>query len=64
MKEFSVSNDTSAFEVPAVLDENGRLADHCARLAVTIMDTHGLVILTGLLSDDEADVGLELISQT
>ncbi|WP_430386509.1 hypothetical protein [Blastomonas fulva] len=64
MKEFSVSNDTSAFEVPAVLDENGRLADHCVRQAVTIMDTHGLVILTGLLSDDEADVGLELISQT
>jgi ectoine hydroxylase-related dioxygenase (phytanoyl-CoA dioxygenase family) len=29
-----------------------------------MIDTHGLVILTGLLSDAEADTGLELIRQT
>ena len=29
-----------------------------------MMDTHGLVVLTNLLSDDEADIGLELMRQT
>lgn len=64
MNELEVSNDTSAFEVPAVLDGTGKLTDHCVRHALTMMDTHGLVILTGLLSDDEANVGLELMRQT
>jgi ectoine hydroxylase-related dioxygenase (phytanoyl-CoA dioxygenase family) len=64
MNELKVSNDTSGFEVPAVLDEHGRLADDCVRQAVTMMDTHGLVILTNLLSDEEANVGLELMRQT
>lgn len=64
MNELKVSNDTSAFEVSAVLDENGKLTDDCVRQALTMMDTHGLVILTDLLSDEEADVGLELICQT
>jgi ectoine hydroxylase-related dioxygenase (phytanoyl-CoA dioxygenase family) len=64
MMELKVSNDTSAFEVPAVLDESGRLTDRCGRQAVTIMDTHGLVILTDLFSDDEAKAGLNLMRQT
>ncbi len=64
MNEFKVSSDTSLFEVPAVLDEKGRLAGDCVRQARTMMDTHGLVVLTNLLSDAEADLGLELISQT
>lgn len=64
MKELTVSSDTSAFEVPAVLDGQGRLSDDCVRQARTMMDRHGLVILTNLLSDEEADVGRELIRQT
>ena len=64
MSELSVSSDTSAFEVPVVLDERGRLADDCLRQALAVMDSHGLVILTGLLSDEEADVGLALMQQT
>ncbi len=64
MSELSVSSDTSAFEVLAVLDERGRLADDCLRQALTVMDSHGLVVLTGLLSDEEAAVGLALMQQT
>lgn len=64
MNELKVSNDTSVFEVPAVLDENGKLADHCVRQAVTMIDRHGLVVLTNLLSDEEANFGLELMRQT
>ncbi|WP_373488309.1 hypothetical protein [Blastomonas sp.] len=64
MKELEVSNDTSAFEVPAVLDEKGKLTDHCVRQALTMMDTHGLVILTNLLSAEEAHICLELMRQT
>ncbi len=64
MNELSVSNDTSAFEVAAVLGDDGLLADECVRQAVTKMDAHGLVVLTNLLSDEEADVGLELMRQT
>lgn len=64
MHEFEVSNDTLAFEVPAVLDETGKLTVDCVRRARAVMDTHGLVILTNLLSEEEADVGLELICRT
>jgi hypothetical protein len=64
MTELEVSSDTSLFEVPAVLDEHGRLADHCVRKALTMMDVHGLVVLTGLLSDAEADAGLALMRET
>lgn len=64
MNELKVSSDTSAFEVPAALDADGRLTEDCTRQARTMIDAHGLVVLTGLLSDEEADVGLELIRQT
>jgi hypothetical protein len=64
MTELQVSNDTSAFEVPAVLDERGKLTDDCVRQALTMMDTYGLVVVTNLLSDEEADFGLELMRQT
>lgn len=64
MNDLKVSSDTSAFEVHAVLDVSGRLTDHCVRQALTMMDTHGLVVLTGLLSDEEANIGLELMRQT
>ena len=64
MTKLEVSNDTSAFEVPAALDEQGKLTDHCIRQALTMMDTYGLVVLTNLLSDEEADLGLELMRQT
>lgn len=59
-----VSNDTSAFEVPVRLDANGKLAAPCVAEALKRMDTHGLVVLTGLLSDAEADIGRDLIRQT
>jgi ectoine hydroxylase-related dioxygenase (phytanoyl-CoA dioxygenase family) len=64
MNELKVSNDTSAFEVPAALDQHGRLTDHCVRHALAMMDTHGLVVLTDLLSDHEANVGMDLLRQT
>ncbi len=64
MNKLRVSNDISAFEVPAVLDAQGKLTAQCVRLAVARMDTHGLVVLTDLLSDAEADMGLELMRQT
>lgn len=64
MNMLKVSNDTSAFEVPVRLDENGQLAPECVAEALRLMDTHGLVVLTGLLSDAEADIGLDLIRQT
>lgn len=64
MSEFKVSNDTSAFEVPAALDDAGRLTAACLSEALARIDTHGLVILTGLLSDAEADTGLDLIRET
>lgn len=64
MNELKVSNDTSAFEVPAVLDQDGKLTAECVRRALTNIDTYGLVVLTGLLSDAEADIGLALMRQT
>lgn len=64
MNEIKVSNDTSVFEVSAVLDEAGKLTSDCVGQAVMMMDTYGLVVLTNLLSDEEADLGLELMRQT
>jgi ectoine hydroxylase-related dioxygenase (phytanoyl-CoA dioxygenase family) len=64
MNELKVSSDTSAFEVPALLDEHGKLAEHCVRQAIAMMDNHGLVVLTNLLSDDETAFGLDLIRET
>ena len=64
MMALQVSNDTSAYEVPALLDREGRLAEDCVQRALAMMDTYGLVVLTGLLSDAEADVGLDLVRRT
>lgn len=64
MKDLKTSSDTSAFELPAELDAQGRLTQACAAEALARMEAHGLVILTDLLSEDEADTGLELIRQT
>lgn len=64
MTELRISSDTSAFEVPAVLDHAGCLAADCARQARAMIDTQGFVVLTGLLSDAEADTGLALIRET
>lgn len=64
MTDFKVSNDTSAFEVTAVLDQTGKLTADCLRQALAKIDTHGLVMLTGLLSDAEAEIGLALMRQT
>lgn len=64
MNELKVSNDTFEFEVSAVLNDEGKLTVDCVRQALKVMNTHGLVILTGLLSDEEANVGLELVRQT
>lgn len=64
MNEMKVSNDTSAFEVPAAMDKTGKLTGDCVHQALTMMDRYGLVVLTNLLSDEEADAGLELMRQT
>ncbi|ESZ85520.1 MAG: hypothetical protein Q27BB25_18885 [Blastomonas sp. CACIA14H2] len=64
MKDLDTSTDTSAFELPAELDAQGRLTAACAAEALARMEAHGLVILTGLLSDAEADTGLALIRRT
>lgn len=64
MAELRVSNDTSAFEVPAVRDAAGRLTEPCVRKALAMMDQFGLVVLTDCLSHAEADFALELIEAT
>lgn len=64
MDGLRISHDTSAYEVPAALDGEGRLTAACLARALAMMDTHGLVLLTGLLSDAEADAGLALMQQT
>lgn len=64
MQIFAVSNDTAHLEVPAALDAQGRLGDDCVAQARAKMDEHGLVILTGLLSDDETAAGLALMQAT
>ncbi len=64
MDGLRISHDTSAYEVPAALDGAGRLTAACVAQARTMMDTQGLVLLTGLLSDAEADAGLKLMRQT
>jgi len=64
MSELKVSSDTTDFEVPASLDEQGKLTDDCVRRALETMDAHGFVVLTDLLSDAEAAFGLDLIRQT
>ena len=64
MKKLRILNDTSAFEVPAALDGKGKLTDDCVRKAVEMMNAHGLVILSNLLSEEQADIGAALIRQT
>lgn len=64
MAELKVSNDTSAFEVAAALDAAGRLSDDCVRKALAVMDRYGLVVLTGCLSDAEADAALAFMQAT
>ena len=64
MKALGVSSDTSAFEVPAVIDAAGRLTPDCARQAIAMIDRYGVVVLTSLLSDEEAAFGLDLVRQT
>ncbi|MFM7403062.1 MAG: phytanoyl-CoA dioxygenase family protein [Erythrobacter sp.] len=64
MSNFAVSNDTPAFEVPAAFDHAGKLTADCVRHVIAMMDTHGLAVITNLLSEGEADQGLALIRQT
>lgn len=64
MDGLRTAHDTSAYEVPAVLKGEGRLTAACVAQAREMMDMHGLVLLTGLLSDAEADAGLALIRET
>lgn len=64
MDGLRISHDTTAYEVPATLDGEGRLTAACVAQALALMDTHGLVLLTGLLSDAESDAGLALMQQT
>lgn len=63
MNGLNISNDTSLFEVPAVLDAAGKLSDDCARETISKIDTYGFAILTDLLSHDEADEALEMVRQ-
>jgi hypothetical protein len=64
MNDLKVSNDTSAFEVAVRLDPDGKLAAKCVAEALRRLDTYGLVVLTNLMSDAEANIGLDLIRQT
>jgi Phytanoyl-CoA dioxygenase (PhyH) len=63
MSTIEVSFDTEAFEVPAELDERGRLSPYCAAQARKILDEQGFVLIPGLLSEDEATVGLKLVKE-
>ena len=64
MNGLNISDDTSQFEVAAVLDASGKLTDDCAREAVAKIDTYGFVIFTDLLSHDEADAALRMVRET
>ena len=64
MAGIQASDDTAMFEVAAVVDGAGRLTAACAERARAVIDGHGLVILTGLLSEAEADAGLAVIAAT
>ena len=64
MAKLKVSNDTSAFEVPAACDAAGRLTPDCVARALAMMDRYGLVVLTGCLTHAEADFALAQIEQT
>lgn len=63
MSGLKISNDTSIFEVPAVLDARGKLREDCVRQALTMIDTYGFAIFTDLLTPAEADAGLEMVRQ-
>lgn len=64
MDDLRISHDTSAYEVAAALDGAGRLTAACVARALALMDTHGLVVITGLLTDAEAAAGLMLVRTT
>ena len=61
MIELGISHDTSPFEVRALLDEEGRLTVDCARQALMLLESEGLVIITDLLSTEEANKGSDLV---
>lgn len=64
MDGLRISHDTTAYDVPAALDAGGRLTAACVAQALAMMDRHGVVVLTGLLSNAEADAGLKLMRET
>lgn len=64
MIKLGISHDTSPFEVRALLDEKGRLTVDCARQALMLLEAEGLVIITDLLSSEEANKGSELVRET
>lgn len=61
MIQLDVSHDTTAFEVPAEIGRDGQLTEACARQACRILDDHGFVVVTGMLSASEAAAGLALV---
>lgn len=63
MIDLDVSCDTAAFEVPASLDERGRLTEASASQACSMLDEHGFVLISNLLTDQEAAEGLALVRE-
>ncbi len=64
MNGLEASYDTSRFEVPALLDAEGKLTDQCVRQALMNIDTYGFVMFTNLLTPAECEAGLEMVRQT
>jgi hypothetical protein len=63
MAQLEVSHDTREFEVPAELDENGRLTRTCAKQVCKVLDDHGFVVIPRLLTDEEAAAGLGIVRE-
>lgn len=61
MVNLEVSYDTQEFEVLPELDENGCLTDSCARQICRILDESGFVVISHLMSDQEASTGLQIV---
>jgi ectoine hydroxylase-related dioxygenase (phytanoyl-CoA dioxygenase family) len=64
MGALAASHDTRAFEVEAQLSASGQLTETCARRIGELLDHQGFAVVTHVLSPQEADHGLKLVTAT
>ncbi len=61
MKKLDISHDTSEFEVAAQLTDDGNISQSCAIDIIHLLDTQGFAVITGLLTEGEANHGLSMV---